>query len=64
MPLNNKNREVEKLAAEVGHMVNETKTEAIRKALLERKSRLQVAVGRPGRKAQLLKHYHSTPVCR
>jgi antitoxin VapB len=35
-------------------LANETKTEAIRKALLDRKSRLQAAVGRPGRKAQLL----------
>ena len=56
MALNLKNREVEKLAAQVARMANETKTEAIRKALLERKSRLQVAVGRHGRKAQLVDH--------
>ncbi len=54
MPLNIKNAEVEKLAAQVARMARETKTEAICKALLERKSRLQVEVGRPGKKAQLL----------
>ncbi|MBI3666894.1 MAG: type II toxin-antitoxin system VapB family antitoxin [Acidobacteria bacterium] len=54
MALNIKNPEVEKLATEVAHLARETKTEAIRKALFERRSRLQVAAGRPGRKAQLL----------
>ena len=54
MALNIKNPEVDRLAAEVARMAGETKTEAIRQALLDRKSRLQVAIGRPGRKAQLL----------
>jgi antitoxin VapB len=54
MALNIKNPEVDRLAAEVARMAGETKTEAIRRALLDRKSRLQVAIGRPGRKAQLL----------
>ena len=40
MGLNIKNAEVEKLAAEVAAMTGETKTEAIRKALLERKEHL------------------------
>ena len=40
MGLNIKNREVEQLAAEVAAMARETKTEAIRRALLDRKERL------------------------
>ncbi|RJR30906.1 MAG: protein transcription factor [Desulfobacteraceae bacterium] len=40
MGLNIKNQEVERLAAEVAALVGETKTEAIRKALEERKQRL------------------------
>ena len=40
MALNLKNVEVEKLAAEVAAKTGETKTEAIRVALVERKARL------------------------
>lgn len=40
MALNIKNREVERLATEVAEMARETKTEAIRRALEERKLRL------------------------
>jgi len=40
MPLNIKNSEVERLAAEVAQMARETKTEAIRRALEDRKARL------------------------
>jgi antitoxin VapB len=40
MALNIKNPEVERLAAEVAKMTGESKTEAIRKALAERKGRL------------------------
>lgn len=40
MGLNIKNAEVERLAAEVAAMTGETKTEAIRKALEERKTAL------------------------
>lgn len=42
MALNIKNPEVERLATEVAQMARETKTEAIRKALEERKVRLAV----------------------
>lgn len=42
MGLNIKNLEVERLAAEVAAMTGETKTEAIRKALMERKELLSV----------------------
>lgn len=43
MALNLKNLEVETLAAEVAELAGESKTEAIRKALMERKSRLTEA---------------------
>lgn len=41
MPLNIKNAEVERLAAEVARLTGESKTEAIRRALDERKARLK-----------------------
>jgi antitoxin VapB len=40
MPLNIKNTEVERLAAEVARLTGESKTEAIRRALEERRRRL------------------------
>ena len=42
MALNLKNAEVERLAAEVARLTGESKTEAIRRALEERRDRLQV----------------------
>lgn len=44
MALNIKNEEVERLAKEVSELAHETKTEAIRKALEERKLRLRLHV--------------------
>ena len=41
MALNLKNEEVERLAAEVARMTGESKTEAIRRALHERRERLK-----------------------
>jgi len=41
MGLNIKNQDVERLAAEVAALAGETKTEAIRRALLERRDRLR-----------------------
>jgi antitoxin VapB len=41
MPLNIKNLEVERLAAEVARLTGESKTEAIRRALDERRRRLK-----------------------
>ena len=41
MALNLKNEEVERLAAEVARMTGESKTEAIRRALQERRERLK-----------------------
>ncbi len=46
MALNIKNAEVERLAAEVAEMARETKTEAIRRALEDRKARLALRTGR------------------
>ena len=48
MALNIKNAEVERLAAEVARLTQESKTEAIRQALLERHKRLQRRAGRRG----------------
>jgi antitoxin VapB len=53
MGLNLKNQEVERLAAEVAALVGETKTEAIRRALEERKQRLGLQVTSRDRKARL-----------
>ena len=44
MALNIKNKEVEELAAELARLTGESKTEAIRKALLERRNRLATKV--------------------
>jgi antitoxin VapB len=53
MGLNIKNAEVEQLASEVAGMAHETKTEAIRRALLERRARLQARGGEPGARRNL-----------
>ena len=53
MALNIKNAEVEQLAGEVAAMVHETKTEAIRRALLERRARLQARFGKAGGRKSL-----------
>lgn len=48
MPLTLKNREVERLAAEVAALTGESKTEAVRKALAERKERLSFVLAPSG----------------
>jgi antitoxin VapB len=57
MALNIKNKEVEELATEVSRMANETKTEAIRQALVARKAELEAGGGRPDRKKRLLEYF-------
>jgi antitoxin VapB len=52
--LNLKNAEVERLAAEVARLTGESKTEAIRRALEERRRRLK-AVAPSERRARLLR---------
>jgi antitoxin VapB len=53
--LNIKNDEVERLAAEVARMTGESKTEAIRRALAERRQRLVYRVSDGNREAQALR---------
>jgi antitoxin VapB len=53
MGLNIKNSAVEKLAEAVAALAQETKTEAIRRALAERLLRLQARAGKPGGRKSL-----------
>ncbi|RMF81688.1 MAG: protein transcription factor [Nitrospirae bacterium] len=53
MALNIKNPQVERLAAEVAAMAGESKTEAVRRALEERRARLQLAVATGSRASRL-----------
>jgi len=55
MALNLKNPEVERLAEELSRMTGESKTEAIRRALLERRERLAYRVARRDRRAEILR---------
>lgn len=52
MPLRIKNQEVERLATEIARLTGETKTEAIRRALDERRANLSFQVGRRDRGAR------------
>ena len=54
MALNIKNSHVERLAAEVAKLARESKTEAIGRALEERKARLATHVVRHKRRAEFL----------
>lgn len=54
MALNIKNPEVERLAAEVAELAHETKTEAIRKSLLERKQRISPTMSPETKKKRLM----------
>jgi antitoxin VapB len=53
MPLNIKNQEVERLVAEVAAMTGESKTEAVRKALQERRAKLAFSEAGDNRAARL-----------
>ena len=53
MALNIKNAEVERLAEEVARLTGESKTEAIRQALVERRRRLRERVAPAARRARL-----------
>lgn len=55
MALNIKNASVEKLASDLASMTGETKTEAVRKALEERKQRLALRVVHQDRQAELMR---------
>ena len=56
MPLNIKNEEVERLATEVARLAGETKTEAVRQALLERRRRLTHRLGPVPRRDRALQY--------
>ncbi len=58
MALNLKNAEVERLAAEVARLTGESKTEAIRKALEERRRRLKGPAA-TDRRERVLHHLRS-----
>jgi antitoxin VapB len=53
VPLNIKNAEVETLVAEVARLAGESKTEAVRRALEERRARLRLAPTAREREARL-----------
>jgi antitoxin VapB len=53
MAMSIKNTEVERLAAELARLTGESKTEAIRKALLERRQRLSFRVTHVHREGEL-----------
>lgn len=53
MALNIKNPEVDRLVAEVAELTGETKTEAVRQALLERRARLGMRVTEEGRQGRI-----------
>ena len=55
MALNIKNHEVEQLATEVAALAKETKTEAIRRSLIDRKQRLLVRRVDAGKRERLLR---------
>ena len=55
MALNIKNKDVERLAAEVANLAGETKTEAIRRALEERRRHLALRVVRTDRRGDMLR---------
>jgi antitoxin VapB len=57
LALNIKSREVEELAAEVAGMAGETKTEAIRRSLFERRQRLARESGPPARAEHLRRFF-------
>jgi len=59
MALNIKDPEAERLAAEVATLAGETKTQAVRTALAERKQRLAFHVVRKDRTAELLRFLES-----
>lgn len=56
MPLNIKNPEVERLVAEVARIAGESKTEAVRKALEERRERLAFQAPPRDRRAEVMRY--------
>jgi antitoxin VapB len=59
MALNIKNPEVVRLASEVAALAHETKTEAIRRALEERRQRLAIRRVDPGKAERMLRLFRT-----
>lgn len=57
MALNIKNPEVERLASEVADLTGETKTEAVRRALSERRDRLRTRIADASRAERTLRFF-------
>jgi antitoxin VapB len=53
VPLNIKNAEVERLVDELSQLTGESKTEAVRQALIERRTRLSYRVAADGRSTRV-----------
>lgn len=62
MALNIKNEETEKLAAEVASLAGETKTGAVKQALLERRDRLRLESGREEKPYRGLRQWLETEI--
>jgi antitoxin VapB len=62
MALNIKDKETEKLVAEVAEMTGATKTGAVRQALRERRDRLQLESGRPERPYRGMRKWLETEI--
>jgi antitoxin VapB len=62
MALNIKDKETEKLAAEVASMTGDTKTGAVREALRERRDRLNLESGRSKREPGSLRRFLETEI--
>jgi antitoxin VapB len=62
MALNIKNEETEKLAAEVASLAGETKTGAVKRALLERRDRLRLESGRGEKSCRGMRRWLETEV--
>lgn len=56
MALNIKNAEVERLATEIARMTGETKTEAVKRSLIERKQRLAHRIDGGDRRGRALRY--------
>ncbi|HUP89946.1 MAG TPA: type II toxin-antitoxin system VapB family antitoxin [Longimicrobiales bacterium] len=55
MALNIKNQQVERLASEIAELTGESKTEAIRQSLLERRDRLRYRFAEGDRKERIMR---------
>jgi antitoxin VapB len=62
MALNIKNEETEKLAAEVASLAGETKTGAVKQALLERRDRLRLESGREEKPYRSMRQWLETEI--